>query len=264
MKLKSWVLAAFIAASSVAAWALPSVQDVQAAVQQGQYAQAEVMMKEVVDAKPNSAKGHYLYAEILAHNRHFQQATEEARAAERLDPAIQFTQPEKFRSFQQLLAREQSPRTPPTRGAETPSVGDSVAPALPHRETASTAAQSRSSGIPGWVWLAGILLIGFVLLRGFLRSRAASAGSGMAQAGYGQSPVGYGPGSIGPAGYGQNPGPTGGVPYGAPAQGGSPGWLGTGLAAAGGVAAGMMLDRALHQNENNVGHSAVSGDPASM
>ena len=271
MKLKHCLLAVFVAALSISAWALPSVQDVESAVKQGQYAQAESMMKEVVDAKPNSAKGHYLYAEILARNGRFTQATEEARAAERLDPAIHFTQPEKFRQFQQLLAREQSAPTSPTRttqtpATQTPSPADSVAPVVVAREPAQRTAETRSSGIPGWVWLAGLLALGFVLYRGFARSRAASGviGQPTGQPGYGSS---YGPGgSMGPAGYGQNAGyPQGGMPYGAQPPGRQgPGWVGTGLAAAGGVAAGMMLDRALHQNDGNVGHQASAGDPGSL
>jgi hypothetical protein len=269
MKLNHWLLAIFVAALSVSAWALPSVQDVESAVKQGQYAQAESMMKEVVDAKPDSAKGHYLYAEILARNGRYTQATEEARAAERLDPAVHFTQPEKFRAFQQLLAREQSARTAPARTAQIPSTqtaapADSVAPVVIDSEPAARTAATRSSGIPGWVWLAGLLALGFMLFRGFARSRAASGGMG--QPGYG-APGGYGPsGSTGPAGYGANTGyPQGGMPYGAQAPGRQgPGWVGTGLAAAGGVAAGMMLDRALHQNDGNIGHQASAGDPGSL
>ena len=45
---------------------------------QGGYSQAEGMMREVVDAKPGSAKAHYIYAEILAHSGSFSKAAEEA------------------------------------------------------------------------------------------------------------------------------------------------------------------------------------------
>ena len=93
---------------SAAAFALPSVEAVQKEVQQGHYAQAESMMHEVVAAKPNSAKAHYIYAEILAHNGRFDQAAQEARLARQIDPQIAFTQPDKFRAFEQSLQREQA------------------------------------------------------------------------------------------------------------------------------------------------------------
>jgi|GEM_PF-3188348 len=44
------------------------------------------MMSEVVAAKPDSAKAHYIYAEMLAHNRNFTKASKEAARARQLDP----------------------------------------------------------------------------------------------------------------------------------------------------------------------------------
>ena len=64
--MKKWIVTIVLAALSAVAWALPTAQEVQAEVQQGRYARAEEMMREVVAAKPDSAKAHYVYAEILA------------------------------------------------------------------------------------------------------------------------------------------------------------------------------------------------------
>ena len=259
MKLKQWVVAASLAAAGAWAWALPSVQDVESAVKQGQYGQAETMMKEVVEAKPNSARGHYLYAEILAHNARFSQAADEARAAAKIDPAIGFAQPEKFHAFQDLLAREQRAEstratTPATRTA--PSVAAERSTAAPVAPASETAPQR--AGVPGWIWIVGLAVIAYALWRGFSRNRAATGAA--APAAYGGAMPGQG---VGPAGvYPQNPqnGPVGAPGYG-PAPGGyGPGYapqagsrgggmLGTGLAAAGGVAAGMALDRMMHSGE---------------
>ena len=65
--MKKWILAALLSAFAAMAWALPTLQEVETEVHAGRYAQAEAMMREVVDAKPGSAKAHYVYAEILAH-----------------------------------------------------------------------------------------------------------------------------------------------------------------------------------------------------
>ena len=230
---------AFVLATSVA-WAVPSEQQVKDAIGQGNYTQAQSMMAEVVADKPNSAKAHYIYAEVLARNGAFGKASEEAAKARTLDPKIGFTDPEKFRSFEQTLTREQN-QVRPTRTSTTtqtaPSYGTSNA---------------TGGGIPGWVWLVGLLVIGVMLYRGFMRSRAAAAGGG---------PATYG--SAGPAGMNPGYGP-GGAPYG-PGPGGYPaqpgrgsGLLGTGLAVAGGVAGGMMLGEMLHRHDGAAG-SAGSG-----
>ena len=106
MKAKMFVAA--LALWSAAAFALPSFNDVESAVNAGNYAQAEQMMQEVVAAKPGSAKAHYVYAEILAHDAKFDQAAREAAQAQQIDPALSFTDPNKFRDFQRLLQREQA------------------------------------------------------------------------------------------------------------------------------------------------------------
>ena len=57
-----------------AAHALPTVDQVQAAAKSGDYAGAEKMVREVVAARPDSARAHYVLAEILAHERKFGEA----------------------------------------------------------------------------------------------------------------------------------------------------------------------------------------------
>jgi hypothetical protein len=214
------------------AWAVPTVQQVEAEVQLGRYVQAESMMREVVDAKPGSAKAHYIYAEILAHNGSFSKAAEEAGKAKQLDPDIKFTQPDRFQAFEKLLERELQPAQ---RAMTSPSnsVLPSAAPTAPPLRT-------QASGIPSWVWLAALGVVGYLLWRGFSRSQAARAPSGSfgmpgtaSTDGYGNAPAaGYGPGTS----YAN-----------APPASPSGGMLKTGLAVAGGVAAGMMVDEMLHR-----------------
>ena len=49
------------------------------------------MMSEVVAAKPDSAKAHYISAEVPAHNRNFTKASKEAARARKLDPVHRST-----------------------------------------------------------------------------------------------------------------------------------------------------------------------------
>ncbi len=255
--MRRWLLSLSFAAAFAtlggSAFALPTVNDVQAQVQKGNYTEAQTMMREVVEAKPDSAKAHYIYAEILAHNARFADAAEQARIAKQLDPAVKFTDAAKFRDFEALLDREQQRgAAPATRSVEQPRTSvPSVAPSVRPAE----APAERSSGIPAWVWLA-VVVVAFGAWR-LMRNRPTAVMGGTAAAGpamgmapqpsYGPGP-GYGPG----AGYG-----AGGLMQ-QPGRGGS-GMLGTGLAAAGGVAAGMMAERWL---EGNREHGAAPVDGA--
>jgi hypothetical protein len=242
MKRKMLLVAACAAALwSAAAFALPSANDVQAAVKAGDFPKAETMMQEVVAAKPQSAKAHYLYAEILAHDARFADAAAQARQARTLDPALSFaTDPEKFKSFERLLEREQAGPAVAAQPA-APATRVNMAPAAPR--------QAPSSGVPGWVWVGGIALLLFLVFRAISRRAVANnmAGGGYApQGGYGMNPgmqqPGYGPG------YGPAPGAGGGL-------------LRTGLAAAGGVAGGMLLERMLEGNrhDENYGNNGNFG-----
>ena len=243
-----WVLLVACAA----AWALPTNQEVEAAVQSGKYAQAETMMSEVVAAKPGSARAHYVFAEILAHNAEFTKASAEAKKARELDPKIAFTQPDKFESFERMLVREQAqPQTP--RAQSTPSTTFSATAPAP--VTTSAAPAERAGGIPGWVWAAGLLVVGILLWRGFNRSRSAPAGamSGAGgNSGYAATPSATGYGSPSGAAVAPSYGP--GSPM-APRP--SSGLLGTGLALAGGLAGGMLLDEVLHPRQG-AGTSAAN------
>jgi len=50
---------------SVMTWALPAPKDIEAAVSAGQFPKAESMLREVIQAKPQSAKAHYELGEVL-------------------------------------------------------------------------------------------------------------------------------------------------------------------------------------------------------
>ena len=217
-----------LAILSFASFALPSIDEVQAEVQRGNYAQAESLMREVVRARPGSAKTHYVYAEILAHNGRFDQAAREAREARQVAPDLNFTQPDKFRAFEQLLAREQ--RT----GRSLSSMSSPLTAWMPAPGVRPPA--HRNSSLPGWTgWLAAaaVALLLWLTVRAVRQSAAMPPG--YAGAGYGAPAQGPNPGPVPSPGYG---------PMSGPSSAGS-GMLGTGLAAAGGFAAGMLADKLL-------------------
>lgn len=254
--MKRFVAGLALVLATSGAWALPTVDEVEAQVKQGNYTQAETMMSEVVAAKPGSARAHYFYAELLAHNGSFARASTEAAKAREIDPKIGFTDPEKFRSFEQTLQREQTAKPRASTGSSGSGMSSSMVPAA----AATTAASG--GGIPGWVWLVGLAIIAFVLWKGFSRSRMAPAG-GLATAGGPQGAYPYGTNNMNPgAAYGPGAGYGPGMQGGPMQQGARPGGglLGTGLAVAGGVAGGMLIDEMLHKRGDGGGAGSGIGN----
>ena len=251
MRIKRLLAAVAFAALTAAAVALPTVDAVQAEVKRGNYAQAEVMMQDVVAAKPGSARAHYIYAEILAHNKRFDQAAKETARARQIDPNIGFTDAAKFKSLEQLLEREQQaakPRAAPlTAATPAPASLRAASPAAP------------SGGVPTWGWVLGLAGLAAAVWALVTRRQQAAAmpmartASPMGpQAAAGYAP-GYGAGAA--PGYGPGTGPG----YGQQPQAGGMGLMGIGLAAAGGVAAGMLAEKMLHG-----GHDPASNPSSGM
>jgi tetratricopeptide (TPR) repeat protein len=248
------------------ALALPTLAEVEAEVRASRYSQAEAMMAEVVQAKPASAKARYIYAEILAHNRQYEAATTQLREARRLDPATGYADAGRVKAFedqlQRTMARAHQPGSLAGTGAVIGAAPDAQAPAAtsqmrqaPAQTTTHAAPMRNDAGGGGaslmsWLLPIGAVVLLVVLVRAFLQRQrnerqvayAPQPGNWNASA-----PVGMG-GGMGGAGGGYAPGQQPyGSPYGSAPTGG--GALRTGLAVAGGLAAGVMVERMLHGNE---------------
>ena len=232
--MKRFLVAASFAALTLSAFALPSIDAVQAEIGKGNYTHAEAMMREVVAAKPDSARARYVYAEILAHDKRFGLAAEEAAQARRLDPSLSFTQPEKFNAFTQLLAREQAV------GTRAATVSRAEAPRLVEPLPVPLA-----GGVPSWVWGLGAGALGLLAWRAFSARQQAPAQGPSAGPGTAGTPATNAPGGPGRTGLGgyapaYSPGSPAAAP---PAASPGSGLLGTGMAVAGGVAAGMLAEK---------------------
>lgn len=233
MKSRSPFLVGLLLALSLGAqlaFAVPSVSEVQAAAQAGDLPRAEQLMREVVEAKPGSAKAHYVLAEILARQRKFTEAAEQARLVRLNDPDLKTVDRAKFSEFERLLDRAQGAATTAT-ASQLPVPAPAATPA-PARVESSNG----SGGVPLWVLLGGTVL--FIGLAARWMRRRAAAPSGMPVPGYG------GTGAMPMGGYGPGAAPSGG-----------PGLMGVGLAAAGGVAAGMLAERMLHGDRPSTSHA---------
>lgn len=226
--MKRWLFGLVMACAALAAWALPTVDEVQAEVARGNYARAEVMMRDVVAERPNSARAQYVLAEVLAHNGRYDDALAAARKARALDPKLAFTTPEKFNDFERRLEQAQRAR----------SGGTAVTPPTAPAPRSAPPAQRADSGLPGWIWGVGGAVIALLIWRMVAARRAAQSSA-------------YGPGAAVGGWNGGQAGPMG--PTGAMGQqpgSGRSGLLGAGLAGAGGFAAGMLAEKMLHGHDD--------------
>jgi hypothetical protein len=236
------VVASALVLSATLALALPTPKDIEAAVAAGQYTQAESMLREVLQDKPQSAKAHYELGQVLAHERRYKEAQTELQKAKDIDPSLKFaTSPEKFNT---VLAKVNDLAAAPTSSVV---MEPSVAPGT--HAAAKAAPESAASGGSSpltYVWLA---IAGLVVLGLWLRRSAASAANNANATAYAPvaTPMGTPPA---PRGFGAqftpNAAPAGYAPqgYAQPNSGGST-MTGAVVGGLAGVAAGYALSKAL-------------------
>lgn len=201
------LLMAAVAGSAMAAD--PTLHEVYQAAESGQLKQAEAMMDQVLRDHPNSAKAHFVEAELLAKGGRVDMAKAELATAERLSPGLSFAKPESVRELRARLAP--SAAVPAT----------------------VVAAKSPAGGLPwGTLLLGGLVLAAFVFfVRSLMRPRMATVPA-TAGYGYGAGGATYGAPGVGPMGPAA---PGGGI------GSGMLGGLATGVAVGAGVVAGEAL-----------------------
>ena len=237
------VFAAALLLTSNAAFAEATLPEVYKAVQSGQMAKADAMMKEVLQNHPNSAKAHYVAAELYAKEGKVEAARNHFIKAQNLAPGLPFAQAESVQKLQVQLASTQ------------------VAP---------IASQTSIFSNPLFWGLIAILVIGVVIVMKRRKAEAVQV--------YNAPSAGY-PGTPGgPVGNPGGPGGPGGPGYpGAPAAGGMGGGLMGSLATGAALGAGMYAGQALAGSlmggrdggHSNADHSANPnfnqvGGPASL
>ncbi len=143
------------------AWAAePTLHEVYQAAETGHFDQADAMMNQVLKAHPNSAKAHFVEAELLAKEHKLTQARNELNKAEQLDASLGFAKPGALQSLKDQLNGTAS------YGLQTTHMGT-----LPVQQTYADSA----SHTPWGLLLAGaaFLLAVFAFLK--TRTRAATA-----------------------------------------------------------------------------------------
>ena len=258
------LLACSLALSSALAFALPSPKDIDAAVGAGRLSQAESMLREVIQEKPQSAKAHYELGQVLARQEHYADAQISLKKAKELDPSLKFAaSPEKFNETFDKVSRL-------AQGLSTATVASSLLPAAKPAAALLTAATVPSPSEPAFplsyvlLGVAGLVILALVLRRS--KTNAATAATGFSaapgaamQGGTATAPRGFG------AQFTPNA-PMNGPGY-APGSQPMGGGMGSGIGGAvigglAGVAAGYALSKALEgdHHSNNSSNANPAGN----
>ena len=275
-RLGLWLAAFALVFSGVAAIAQaePTLNQVYEAAQAGRLADAQVMMQQVLVAHPESAKAHFVDAEISARAGRMQRARESLARAEKLAPGLPFAKAEAVTSLRSKLAS--------TANAAPRSSANVDRPVQQQRTSETSPAPASTSSFPLGL---GLALGGGALALVLLLRRRKSAASGVGTAAYPDrgpvngglagpqtfggagggvpAPTGYGQPGYGQPGYGQ---PGYGQPgYGQPSMGSRVmGGLATGAAVGVGVLAAEAIGRNMmghdRQQADNSGHVASNND----
>ncbi|MGV2287657.1 tetratricopeptide repeat protein [Trinickia sp. YCB016] len=162
---------------SAAAFAVPSAQQVERAMAQGNWQQADTELSQVLEAHPNNAHAHYLYGQVLDREGRYADALAQIQQAKTLDPQIRFTNPT---NFAQVEARIQAhanagsvttqPRSSVTSSTSNPFTQTQALPQTSERHGPSMAA---------WIGIVLLFVVIALVLRWTLR-RARSTEDGRA------------------------------------------------------------------------------------
>ncbi len=219
------VTAVFVSLPVIAATD-PSMHEIYLAAQEGRYIEAQSMMDQVLKDHPNSAKAHYVQAELLAKQGSLSRADAELRNAERLDPGLAFAKPDAVTKLKTIIA--------------TPRASSNIQNNVTSSQSGYARQPAAEKGISWGLVLGGLGLVGFIVFATrLMRRRSAAAVPAAGYAGYGNS-------------YGANPAMQpqayGGAPVGpgmAPAAGGMGSGIMGGLATGAALGAGMVAGQAL-------------------
>lgn len=227
------------------AWAQqePTLNEIYATAQAGKLEQAQTMVQQVLVSHPNSAKAHYVRAELYARQGQFGNARESLAKAEKFAPGLPFAKPEAVQALRAELAG--------TAGANR------AAPAAP----AALAYRAEPAHSNGGGWVLPVLLAGGVIVAAYFIFRRRTAPVQEVMPGYGNT---YNSGLNGPQIFG-NPQPAGPYPgYGAgyPQPYGQPQGSGLGGKIMGGVATGLAVGAGVMAAEA-IGRNLMGGHDAS-
>lgn len=173
--MKKFFVAIFASLALVSglAFAVPSVQQIESAMSQGDWQRADSGLTEVLQAHPNNARAHYLYAQVLNREGRYADALTQVQQAKSLDPQIRFTQPQRFAQVEAKI-RSDATRAGATTNRTNNPFAQQTQSAAPAALAAATAVpQKHGPGMGMWIGIA-VVLVGVALVLRWTLRRAKS------------------------------------------------------------------------------------------
>ncbi|HKT96740.1 MAG TPA: tetratricopeptide repeat protein [Paraburkholderia sp.] len=173
--MKKFLVALFASLALVSglAFAVPSVQQIESAMSQGDWQRADSGLTEVLQAHPNNARAHYLYAQVLNREGRYADALTQVEQAKSLDPQIRFTQPQRFAQVEAKIRSDATRAGATTTNRANNPFAQQSAAAAPVALAAATAPQKHGPGIGMWIGIA-VILVGVALVLRWTLRRAKS------------------------------------------------------------------------------------------
>ncbi|MDR5811623.1 tetratricopeptide repeat protein [Caballeronia sp. LZ019] len=165
-----------LSVASPLAFAVPTAQQVEQSMTQGNWRQADAQLSEVLQAHPNNAHAHYLYAQVLDREGRYSDALSHLQQARSLDPSIKFTDPSRFASTEARIRNDAS-RASTNAGTATNRSSNGSVTQNPFNPGQAAAPRSHGPSMGMWIGLAVLVAaIALVLRWGLRRARARGDG----------------------------------------------------------------------------------------
>ncbi|MGH8782643.1 tetratricopeptide repeat protein [Paraburkholderia sp.] len=151
-------------ASGAAFAAVPTVQQIESAMAQGNWQQADSGLTQVLQAHPNNARAHYLYAQVLDREGRTADALAQIQQAKTLDPQIRFTDASRFAQTEARIRRDAERTGASTNTGRTGNpFAQQNAPAIQQQTALAPQAPQRHGPSMG-MWIGIVLVFGAIAL----------------------------------------------------------------------------------------------------
>jgi len=176
--MKRFLAAAFVSLMLVSggALAVPTATQIETAMQQGNWQQADAGLSEVLKAHPNNARAHYLYAQVLDREGRYADALTHIQQARTLDPQVRFTDASRFAQTEARIRTDAQRAGATTTNRAANPFAQQTAPTAQMQQARAmqaVAPQSHGPSIGLWIGIALVIVaIGFVLRWTLKRARS--------------------------------------------------------------------------------------------
>ncbi|HEY3596498.1 MAG TPA: tetratricopeptide repeat protein [Paraburkholderia sp.] len=172
--MKKFVAAAFVSLMLVSggAFAVPSATQVETAIQQHNWQKADTELAEVLQAHPDNARAHYLYAQVLDQQGRYADALTQIQQAKTLDPQVRFTDPARFAQTEARIRADAARTGASTNTTHNPFAQQSSPAFMQQAQQAAAAPEAPQRHGPSmgmWIGIAIVIAAIALVLRWTLR-----------------------------------------------------------------------------------------------